>query len=210
MDAVSDAIGDEFIDRLRNQIDKKAIAALGQRKAIKYADVDHWLNEMWGDAKGIDLHRSLPLRILDIGTGPGYFPYICKALGHDCIGLDRPGLWIYRELRKVVGTEAVPHHILPQVSLPEFPHRFDLVTTFRAPFNTVEKEQRLFNVDDWNYFLDDLRDNVLVPNGSFHMRMNIDWQFPGLTLETSELRDLFISRGAELRAPRIVHFESIA
>lgn len=25
MDAVSDAIGDEFIDRLRNQIDKKAI-----------------------------------------------------------------------------------------------------------------------------------------------------------------------------------------
>lgn len=86
MDAVSDAIGDEFIDRLRNQIDKKAIAALGQRKAIKYTDVDHWLNEMWGDAKGIDLHRSLPLRILDIGTGPGYFPISARRLGMIALG----------------------------------------------------------------------------------------------------------------------------
>lgn len=174
---------------------------------LKYLDVDRWLRKMWLDAKDAGLLLRAPLSILDLGTGPGYFPYICRSLGHDCIGLDRPDTGFYDELRAWVGTRVIRHVIGPRVPFPRFDRRFDLVTAFRAPFDIVRHEKRLFTCEEWSWLLDDLRDHVLAPGGAFHMRMNKDYPYEGSVFGTPELMELFIRRGAWLKPrSRAVHF----
>jgi hypothetical protein len=136
------------IEELKRRLDPAGygkIVALNERRPNKrkYLDVDRWFKKMWLDAKDAELLQSPPLRSLDLGTGPGYFPYICRALGHDCIGLDRPNTEFYDELRAWVGTSVTKHIIGPRVPFPRFDCRFDLATAFRAPFNTVRGEKRL-------------------------------------------------------------------
>jgi hypothetical protein len=55
---------------------------------------------------------------------------------------------------------------LPKTPLPELGH-FDLVTAYRCQFNYNPSERRLWNIDEWAFFLDDLRDNVLKGQGRF-------------------------------------------
>ncbi len=177
---------------------------------LKYLDVDRWFRKMWLDAKEVGLLHRAPLSILDLGTGPGYFPYICRSLGHDCIGLDRPDTHFYDALRTWVGTSVINHVIGPRVPFPRFDRRFDLVTAFRAPFDIVRHEKRLFTIEEWSWFLDDLRDQVLVRGGAFYTRMNKDYPYEGSVFGTPELMELFVRRGARLE-PRLrtVHFAQL-
>ncbi len=185
------------------------IVALNESRPnkLKYLDVDRWFEKMWLDAKEVGLLARAPLSILDLGTGPGYFPYICRSLGHDCIGLDRPDTGFYDELRAWVGTSVIKHRIEPRMPFPKFDRRFDLVTAFRAPFNTVRQEKRLFTVEEWSFLLDDLHDHVLAPGGGLYMRMNKEYPYEGPVFGTPELMELFTSRGARLEPRiRVVHF----
>ena len=64
----------------------------------KYLELNDWVSRMCNDAAFMGLDRASPLRILDIGTGPGYFPFICRKLGHKCLALDKPGYPFYERL----------------------------------------------------------------------------------------------------------------
>jgi len=183
-------------------------------KSNKYLEADHWLATFWAEACELGLHEASPRRILDIGTGPGYFPYVCRTLGHDCIGLDQPDRSrprVYKKLCAWLGTEVVLHRIRPFEPLPPFTKKFDLVTAFRAPFFNVMAEERSFTLAEWAFFLDDLRDNVLRSGGSFSMRMNKkDNAFAGPTKGDPELTALFISRGATVElGGKKVHFREV-
>lgn len=54
------------------------------------------------------------------------------------------------------------HEIRPNQPMPAL-GRFDVVTAYRAQFN--RSNGRLWSIDEWSFFLDDLRDNVLKPGG---------------------------------------------
>jgi len=54
----------------------------------RFSDVDHWLKINIERAQDLWLDRSPPLRILDLGCGPGYFLHVCKQLGHEGVGVD--------------------------------------------------------------------------------------------------------------------------
>jgi hypothetical protein len=84
-----------------------------------------------------------------------------------------------------------------------------LVTAFRSQFNVVRKEKRLWNLDEWAFFLDDLRDNVLKPNGRFFFRMNEGYPYPGLVYGTPELMGMFKARGAGFRERHGISFEPL-
>jgi hypothetical protein len=201
------------VSSLQSRLDRSALEAIGMHETRptmrKYLDVDKWFPVMWGHAREVGLVEGPPLRILDIGTGPGYFPYICRSLGHDCIGLDRPGFPFYERIRDLVETTVVYHRIEPFEPLPPFPQKFDLVTAFRCPFNTVWAERRLFTIEEWAFFVDDLRGNALSRGGSFFMKMNAKYDFDGPKLGDPALMALFSSRGGNLteRGQRI-HFRS--
>src|SRR5262245_31722192 len=57
---------------------------------LKFTEYEPWIARAWKDAQHLGLDRRKPIEILDIGTGPGYFPYVCRRLGHRCVGLDLP------------------------------------------------------------------------------------------------------------------------
>jgi hypothetical protein len=176
----------------------------------KYLDLDVWFQRTLIDVKKVGLHLSPPLCILDIGTGPGYFPCLCREFGHDCIGLDRPGMNFFRALRAAIGVEAIEHRILPFRPLPSFKHRFHWVTAFRTPFNRVKHEKRLFSIEEWSFFLDDLRDNILIRGGGFFIRMNDPemYEYDGPSFGTKTLMQLFKLRGGAVldERHRIVRF----
>ena len=179
--------------------------AVGQTSTnrTKYLDVDKWIKSAIHEASLLRL-PDYPLSILDIGTGPGYLPLVCKTLGHRCIGLDRPQMF-FAAMRKWTGTETVIHKIEPLKPLPAFRQPFDMVTTLRTPFNTVWAERRLFTIDEWSYLLDEIK-KLLKPNGSFSLRMNRKYEYVGLVYGSPELMKLFEARGGSFEPSRAIRF----
>lgn len=115
------------------------------------------------------------------------------------LGLERDsGLNDFHDWLRV----GVLHHAIgPKQALPDLPLRFDLVTSFRVPFNkkqdTGKKDQRdLFDLGEWAFLIDDIRDNVLRPGGRLTLKMNAQPGHVGLRYGDLELMEFFASRGA--------------
>jgi SAM-dependent methyltransferase len=145
----------------------------GEHYSTRYGDARLWMRRALKEARLIGLVNSRkPLSILDLGTGPGYFPYICERLGHRCIGLDVPeGPPFCQGVHRWLGLTVVQHEIKAAKPLPDL-GRFDLVTAFRAHFHHVRAEKRLWTLSEWSYFLDNLRDQVLSERGELILRLN--------------------------------------
>ena len=85
----------------------------------RFSDVDHWLKINIERAQDLWLDRSPPLRILDLGCGPGYFLYVCKQLGHEGVGVDIDEQPLFRETTALLGVRRVIFRIEPQTPLPD-------------------------------------------------------------------------------------------
>jgi SAM-dependent methyltransferase len=129
-------------------------------------DFERQISRAWKRAKRLDLDSSPPLDVLEIGIGPGYFLHVCQRLGHRVVGIDRPALKFWRDVCHWLGVEhIIDHSITPNTPLPVNGKRFDLVVSYECPFNYVRSEDRLWNLPEWNFFFDHLRDDVLKPTG---------------------------------------------
>jgi hypothetical protein len=180
----------------------------------KYFDNERWLLSMWKQAVRLDLHELLPQRVLDLGTGPGHFPYVCRVLGHDAWGINRPGEVAYLALTKWMDVNLVEHKIRARVPLPTFPAPFDTVTAFRVGFNStgLRGKNVLFDIEDWAFFLDDIRESVLKPNGRLVLKMigQDGYGYAGLKFGDKPLMEYFESRGAVIIPKgRVVWFDPL-
>ncbi len=61
----------------------------------KYLDVGKRLRINVERAQDLNLHRSPPLDILDIGCGGGFFLFIAESLGHRALGIDIAGIPVF-------------------------------------------------------------------------------------------------------------------
>jgi len=187
---------------------------ISERRAnkVKYLDAEKWLGRMWREAKYLNLHQLPSQRILDLGTGPGYFPYVCRLLGHEVWALDMPGTPLYDVMCQWTGIDVIPHTITAQTSMPTFPVRFDLVNAHRVGFNAKGRQGNkiLWDLDNWGFFLDDVRDNFLQPAGRLSLKMIFQTDFSGLKFDDKPLQDYFASRGgAPLTGSRYFDFNPL-
>jgi hypothetical protein len=115
-----------------------------------------------------------------VSTGPAFFPFWDRL--HRWLGLH----------------EVVEHAIRTRKKLSPEIGRFDLVTAYRCQFNYNQAEGRLWNIDEWNFFLDDLRDNVLRPGARFAIKLTRqeDKGSAGLKRDYPAIIELFAERGA--------------
>lgn len=69
-----------------------------------YVDLIGCIARDFREAVELGLHRECTQRILDVGTGPGAFPYILRHLGHEVVATEREDdestMWLGSRLRK--------------------------------------------------------------------------------------------------------------
>ena len=167
--------------------------------SYKYFDKQLWLRSKMMRAIELGLDKSSPLSVLDIGCGAGYFLYCCKYLGHDVHGMDLPHYEFYRDMIALFGVPRTGFRIEPYKRLPVLGKRFDVVTAHQICFNG-HKTERLWGPEEWEFFLNDLQENLLEPGGTIALEFNEE---PEIGFYTNEVRRYFESRSARIFRGRV-------
>ncbi len=164
----------------------------------KYLDAARWLKLNIRRAQDLRLDREKrALRILDLGSGAGYFLFVAKQLGHGGMGIDVPHPELYGAMFDTLGLQRVVAPVEAQKPLPDAllaDGKFDLVTAFSIEFNK-HAPWGMWKAADWDYLLTDLRDRFLNPGGKiyFDLNPNYDGQFM-----TPDMAEVFQKRGASV------------
>jgi SAM-dependent methyltransferase len=203
----------ELLDRLKAGMDLRALEdarkelephAPGPEGAVKYFDVDRYLGINLDRVMALGLHRSRPLRILDLGCGFGYFLFACRHFGHQALGLDFSdgnhafAARCYDRSMAILDQRRVLHEIRAFEPLPSLGRPFDLVTAFQICFNDHAAEAP-WDVAEWGAFLAELR-RLLAPEGRVHLELNAA---PDGALLSPGLRAYFVSLGARIHGPAV-------
>ncbi len=180
-------------------IDLSHIPLPADPNIAKYADVGYWIPVCEQRAQRLGLDRAPPRRILDIGTGCGYFPLVCRGYGHDVVAIDCAARHpFFRDVTQALGVAVIPHDVAPLVPLPPL-DTFDVITAYMVTFNGHETPA-LWDAPEWRYFLGDMRSR-LRPGGTIAMELNRE---PNGQCFTPALRQLFSEYGAEIDDYRVV------
>ena len=187
-------------------IDREKFQAIYDRHAVtdpgdawpKYLDLKRWIRTNLQRIHELDLDWGRRKQILDIGSGAGYFLFICKWLGHDPLGLDLDELPMYGEMTQMLGIPRVIWRVKAYEPLPTFEHKFDLITAFMICFNG-HKSPALWEPGEWAFFLDDL-ETRLKPGGRIQLGFNRenDGRF-----YPAKVRQYFLERGGEIDEQRV-------
>jgi SAM-dependent methyltransferase len=165
----------------------------------KYANIEPWLRLNRERVQDLNLHRSEPKRVLDLGCGGGFFLFIAKNLRHSVMGVDIEHVALFSELLELFGIPRVIWRITAFEPLPHLGQKFDWITAFSANFYLYHPSKERWGTAEWDFFLTDLQHH-LAPGGKIFFGLN---PLYGVDYYTPELRDLFISRGANVERERI-------
>jgi cyclopropane fatty-acyl-phospholipid synthase-like methyltransferase len=168
--------------------------------SYKYFDKPLWLRSKMMRAIELGLDKSPPSSVLDLGCGAGYFLYCCKYLGHSVHGMDLPDYEFYRDMIALFGISRTGFRIEPYKNLPRLGKRFDVITAHQICFNG-HKTENLWGVDEWDFFLDDLEENLLKPGGTIALEFNAE---PSIGFYTKEVRKYFESRSTRIFRGRVI------
>ena len=163
----------------------------------RFADTAYWIGINVERAQDLWLDRSAPLRILDLGCGAGYFAYVCRFFGHECIGLDVDQQPLFREATQLLQVPRIAFRIARGQSLPDLGNRFDLVTAYLVGFHKMFDENSrlaLWLPEDWKFFLHDVRTHVLKAGG----KIILDFNVGDGSYYSPEIRKLFKAQGARI------------
>ena len=187
-------------------IDPMKFQAIHDRHAVpnpcdtwpKYLELPRWIRINLQRVHYLDLDWGRRKQILDLGSGAGYFLFICKWLGHDVLGLDVDVVPMYGEMTESLGVPRVVSRVKAFEPLPEFDHQFDLITAFMICFHG-HKSAALWGPRQWEFFLDDL-ETRLKPGGRIHLSFNREnnGQF-----YPDAVRDYFLRRGGFIDEQRV-------
>jgi SAM-dependent methyltransferase len=166
----------------------------------KYLEIERWMEINLKRVRDLGLDLGGRKRVLDIGCGTGYFLYICQYLGHDVLGMDldiEPG---FREMVNLLGVKRVIWRIDACEPLPDLGPKFDVIAAHMICFNG-HKSDKLWKIAEWEFFLDDLAENHLQPDGQVCLELNREYDD---SLYTPELKAYFEARGADVHTQRVL------
>jgi hypothetical protein len=204
------------IDRTVNSILKTIDMEQFQKFQVKYRDVDpapgyskyldirYWLRDNLNYVYRLKLNRSTSLKILDLGTGCGYFPYLCQYFGHSVVTVDMDEIPMYSEITGFLKLHRKIWKIKAFEKLPDFNTRFDLITAFAICFNNHNRPG-LWGVDEWSFFLIDLATNQLTESGRIFLKLNAERENG---FYDDQLLNYFTRMGAKIDG-RYIYFDSL-
>ena len=138
---------------------------------MKYFDLPSNLARAFFYARVLNLHKQMNKKILDLGTGVGYFPFAVNFLGHNCVALDKKENKVYLSLRNLLNVNTINETIRPLKFIKiKGDFKFDLITSFQILYD-FDKE-KMWNEKSWRFFIGMLRKNFLNPDGQIFLQMN--------------------------------------
>lgn len=193
LESIDPAKREAFLDRHRDKL-----ADIETLAAVKYADIGYWAHRNVLLAQWLDLDKSPPLEILDIGMGSGNFGMVAKSMGHDVVGTDVFDVW-YAELCDVTGVERIIAPVKRGEPYVPVDRKFDLITIMLPAFHrrTVAGTRQYWSVEDWRRFLLGLSQNLLKSGGAIFILMPLNKDDDG-NLSYSPLVEWARERGARL------------
>lgn len=161
----------------------------------KYLELRAWTRIAVERALGLALDRGPACDVLDLGTGCGYFPFVCRHYGHRAHALDLDDNALYNEMVELLAIDRRPCAIEAGVALPDLGTRFDWVTGFMVCFNNHKRDD-LWGPSEWQFFLDDVRGRLLKPGGHLHLELNPEHDG---SFVTPAVERVFVSAGGWVR-----------
>lgn len=171
----------------------------------KYLNIEFWMKRNMWHVFMLGLDKEKPKNVLDIGTGNGYFPFICKYYGHTVRSID---IWtdpMFNELIELLGIPRRDYEIKNLELIPPFDVKFDVITGFMVCFNG-HHSPLLWTSKEWNFFLRDMATNHCNPGAEAYFTLNEERDT--LLFYTEELYQWFVANGAEVDGER-VYFKSL-
>ena len=169
-------------NRLLAEIDVDAFKQIGvsqQKRSFNtlYLDLKDTLIVSLYRLRRLRLHEGPPLAILDIGTGPGVFPYVCQRFGHRVLCTDVDATPYFNQVTEFLKLDRRVWRVQAGVPSPDFGRRFDLATATNVGFNVLGgrgsagERQRWF-IDEWDFFLGDLARRAMNDRGRIYVTIN--------------------------------------
>ncbi len=140
----------------------------------KYFDVVFHTLQKLLLARELGLHKSPLRRVLDIGTGGGQLPFVCRFYGHQAVGIDVKDAF-YDGLAACLDIERTTVRVEARTPLPDIGGRFDVITACDIAFNEkrMGKTRGIYwSQADWQFFLNDLVARQLRTPGTIYLKLN--------------------------------------
>ena len=113
-------------------------------------------------------------RVLDIGSGPGWFVWLLRMMGHEAHGMEP--LSCDPSMTKVNMTQLlhirpVDHRIQPLTRMPPPTCKYDVISAFLLCFDQTcgglePTKEHGWSTTDWQFWLTDVMCHFLAPGGS--------------------------------------------
>ncbi len=178
----------------------------------KYFDVIYWLWEKSAHIEALNLDQSPPKKILDLGSGPGHFTYMCRIYGHDAIGIDLE-YDIFRDICHALHVEYHAERLTPEGGLPDLGRHYDLVSALMLKFDQIEIDDakgnrvRYWSGQEWTSFFRGIVQH-LNPGAEIFLELNKHHQMSGPLMLDHLFVDACKSQGAsQLGKDYWLHFK---
>jgi hypothetical protein len=193
LDLIDPTERETFLNKYRDRLQ-----SFNDFSLAKYADFAYWAWRNVLRAEWLDLDRSPPLDILDIGMGPGSFGMVAKSMGHRVVGTDLDKPW-YRDFDRISGVERIIAPVRRGEAYRPTGRKFDLISIMLPNFHrrVVDGRIEYWTMDEWRLFLSNLVTDLLRPGGRIYLAMPPDRLDDG-TVQPSALLDWSAERGAKV------------
>jgi SAM-dependent methyltransferase len=168
------------------------------RHYTKYLDIEKYLKLNIRRVQDLDLHRTAPLDILDLGCGAGFFLFIAETYGHRGLGLDLDEIPLFNDLVDLLGVQRVVGRVSAMQPLPDYGRQFDLITAFSTAFQGGKHSWR-WGPQEWRFLLDDLTRHLKIGGRIF---FGLNPVYDG-DYYTPEILQLFLDRGAQVERENV-------
>lgn len=160
-----EALRDKYAERMRKA---------GPASRYKYLDVVFHTLQKLLLVRELGLHASPSRRVLDIGTGGGHLPFVCRFYGHQAVGIDVKDAF-YEGLAACLGAPRTVVRVEARTPLPDLGGRFDVITACDIAFNEKREGKTrgvYWSLEDWQFFLNDLVARQLRTPGTIYLKLN--------------------------------------